>query len=223
MTGSIIQANRASGRPWCGGFGIALAALILAAMGCERAKSPGPQPIASGDKASQPADAAPPQATPAKATPAATGWPAGDDPAASLESLRAKIEATFNGLKFVEPLIYPAGWTQRRYPAQKVTVEVAAADAEGRPTKGLVKLTYQKLNSMIHPTQEAADADTELLPYPAAESREEMTGYKVNRRWPPTEAEITYELKDGRWVRTAYQTKIAGREGSDWLDQIGIP
>lgn len=167
---------------------------------------------AGGNGASSPASA-----------PTAAGWPAGDDPAASAQTLRDRIETIFNELKFVEQLIYPIGWTQRRYPAEKVTVEIVESDGDGRPQTAVVGLTYQKLNSVIQPTQEAAAAETDLLPYPADETREEMTGHKIDRRWPPTETEITYTLRDGKWVRTGFKTPVAGREGADWLDQIGVP
>lgn len=202
---------------------IACVSFGLSGCGKPESKPLPPEGAADSAKSSAPSAEA---STPANGTPepqAAQGWPAGDDPKASVETLRQQIEKTFNDLKLVESLIYPMGWTQRRYPAQSVTAEVVESDADGRPKKLLVKLVYQKLNSVVHPTQKAAAADTELLPYPAAETREEMTGHRVDRRWPPTEAEITYELKDGRWVRTAYQTKVVGREGADWLDQIGIP
>ncbi len=152
-----------------------------------------------------------------------TGWPAGEDPAAAVQKLAEHIKQLFSEFKVVNKQIYPAGWSQLHYKPESIVTKIVATDSAGKPQKALVRLKYQKLSSIIHPTEEAAAADTDLLPYPGEETREAMMGRRFAKPWPPIDAEITYELKDGRWARIDYKTAAVGREGADWLDRIGVP
>lgn len=204
-----------------------IAAFVLGGLGLGQAGCKGEKPLggptvieASGSAASQSAgDTQAPSAP--EAEPA--GWPAGDDPAAAVEALRQHIEDLFGQYRVVEKLIYPEGWTQRRYRPEQVTAELRAGQETDEPRRAVVRVTYQKLSSVIHPDQQSAADDDDLIPYPAEETKEAMTGGVIDRRWPPVEAQIYYELRDDRWVRVDYQTTAVGREGPDWLTRVGVP
>lgn len=203
-----------------------LTLLIAVIVGCgeqaTRARQGGEMPTTEIGSGSPP-DALP-EATGAPTAPKGpTGWPAADGAAAAVDTLGEHVKQRLTDFRVISEQIFPLGWIQLRYQPETVTAEVTESDAEGTPRKAVVRIKYQKLSSIIHPTKEAATADDDLLPYPAEETREEMTGRRFARPWPPVDAEIVYELQDGRWVRVDYKTAAVGREGADWLDRIGVP
>lgn len=159
--------------------------------------------------------------TPTSAAPG--GWPAGEDPAQSVAGLGEHVKQLFSDYRVIQKQIFPAGWIKLRYRPESVTAEMIPSDAEGKPPRAVVKVRYQKVSSIIHPTEQAAVDDEDLLPYPAEETREAMTGRLFAKPWPPIDGEIIYALQDGRWVRVDYKTVAVGREGADWLDRIGVP
>jgi hypothetical protein len=151
------------------------------------------------------------------------GWPAQGQPEESLAALAQHIQNLFNRREEIDKLIFPEGWVRRRWEPQQVAHRVQQVDDR---TRGMIELTYQKKSSVIHPTRQQAAEDDDLLPYPSAQTREQMTS-KLRRPWPPVKLTIQYELVDDsgekRWRRIDWSAEPEITEGDDFLDRLGVP
>lgn len=165
--------------------------------------------------------------SPAPVTPPPPGWLAAGDAGEALTRLTDHIRNAFEGHEELEKLIFPEGWVRRRTVPEKVEHEIVEPAADGAPRQGIVRVTYQKQSSVIHPTREAAAADEDLLPYPSAQTREQMEHSLLRRRWEPVTVTIVYELRDHagepRWIRSQWKSEPTSTEGADWLDRLGVP
>lgn len=152
-----------------------------------------------------------------------------DDAIHSLDELADAIRACFETAVTLQEQIYPKGWSQRRNRVVRVEAlpQVAPSDQEGEPhgerEQGTVRIVYQRLYSMIHPTRAEAEADQELVPISPAPSLREMTNNPLLRRWPEVTVEIRYERIAGSWRRVGWSAEPDAGEVDDWLDRLGIP
>lgn len=152
-----------------------------------------------------------------------------DDSIHSLDELAAAIRARFETAVTLQEQIYPKGWSQRRNRVVRVEAlpQAAPSDREGEPhgerEQGTVRIVYQRLYSMIHPTPAEAEADQELVPISPAPSLREMTNNPLLRRWPEVTVEIRYQRIAGNWQRVGWSAEPDAGEVDDWLDRLGVP
>lgn len=206
---------------------LSLVPLLTLAVGCADSSATTPQSaeeaeMGPADFATQTASDATGEASVAAVdTPDAAGPPR--DSAEALAELTEAVYDAFDGSTVVESLIYPKGWVKRRLDPLGIEYDVAEGDGGEAPSTATIRLTFQRLNSMIHPSEEAARADDQLLPYPPGPSREDMTNDQFVEPYPEVELAIEYQWQEDRWVRQAWTTTPKVTVGSDWLDRLGVP
>lgn len=140
-----------------------------------------------------------------------------------LDAIAAKAQAAFDEHVEIGELAFPKGWVRRRMPVLEAAHEVTETDADGQPREAIVRLKYQRLCSLIHPTRDEAADDRDLLPCDPAESRAAMQQAAATNPYEPIALEITYSYQDGRWQRTGWTTQPEVTRGRTWLDRLGVP
>lgn len=192
--------------------GILLTSALWLAAGCSQEPprattvSPSAAPIAaSATEASSPAGAV------------------GDDAEASLREIGKRATTAMAEFKQPQKLLYPPGFYRRGFAPNNTSVEVVAPSGDSTAPRGVVRITYQELFSVVHPTEEAAAVDEELYPRNPKAPRESMLDDRTNPPLSEMTLEIDYEARDGQWYRRDWRGKARLTRGADLLDVIGMP
>ena len=147
----------------------------------------------------------------------------GDDPAASLAQTADAVRVAIERFDKVDQLIRPKGWNRQRMAVLSVHSAVESADAADGLARGIIRVLMQDRFSQIRPTRDEAAGDEELLPRRPMPTREEMLDDRSNPERQPIELLVRYKVRDGLWVRTAWEVPGKLALGNDWLDLIGAP
>lgn len=163
-----------------------------------------------------------PSAVTRETTEPAPVLPVGDDPAASLARVAERVRAALAAYDGTHATIYPTGHTREAIETLGVTSELVTREGASEVT-GIIRVQYQELYSLIHPTVEEARADKHLYPRIPQVALQEMLDDHKNPVPEPWTVEIEYTVRDGQWVRSVWEGKARGMRGAKFLDRLGVP
>ncbi|MFO0945211.1 MAG: hypothetical protein U1D30_04575 [Planctomycetota bacterium] len=160
--------------------------------------------------------------SPTQGTPTTPAIAVGNDPVASLAQVKEKVESAFKSHDDAYKTIFPTGYAREGFQVLDISSEIVPSEPKD-VLKGIVRVQYRELFSLIHPSVAEAKKDNELHPRIPHATREEMLDDRKNPVTEPWSVEIEYTAKDGNWVRADWQGKAKLMRGSKFLDRIGVP